>query len=553
MGRDFAGLFNVDVWRPALEKYSAVTQLTIALYDVKEQIVCGPVSSTPIATLFQEHGYDPGLFAECARQCLAQVDTRPAVVVAPSGCLAVVGTSLRLQDQIVAAAVAGYALLDFCQSAPIERLARQAGLPFRLLWEVARRQQPVPERRLILQGELLQVLGDTLLRENYRTRKHEETAAELTATAAAKDEFLAVLSHELRTPLTPILGWARMLRRDSEPAQIERAAQSIERNALLQVRLVEDLLELTRVTHGKIALDMKVLDSGEAIHAAVESISEAAHKKDVTVAIVDPDEPLLVEADADRLQQMFRNVLSNALKFTPPGGAITVVSTREDTHAVIKIRDSGEGIAPAFLPFVFEMFRQQEEGTRRGHAGLGIGLALVKRLTELQRGVVTIASGGVGTGAEVTFKFPLASERQESDPVVTSSLNPLRELDGLGILVVEDVEDSREAIQLMLEHLGAEVFVAGDGIEAMQAVERYDPDVVLCDLRMPRMDGFEFIREVHSIAGHTNLPVIAISGLTSGADRRRTEAAGFEGHINKPFDDVALVAAVGAVIARHRL
>jgi len=552
MERAPTGLFNEDVWRPALAKFGAVTQLTITLYDADEQIVCGPVPPTPLAAVFQEHGSGLDLFAQCARQCLAEADTRPAVVVAPTGCLAVVGTCLRLRDEIVAAAVAGYALLDFCQSATIERLARQTRVPFRRLSEVVRRQQPVPERRLILQGELLQVLGDTLLRENDRTRQHEETAAELTATAAVKDEFLAVLSHELRTPLTPILGWARMLRRDSDPAQIARAAQSIERNALLQVRLVEDLLELTRVARGKVSLDVKVLDLGRAIRAAVDSIADASQNKHVAVTIVDTDEPLLVEADTDRIQQIFRNVLANAVKFTPAGGSINVVSTREGTQAVVKIRDSGEGIAPEFLPFVFDIFRQQEEGTRRAHPGLGIGLALVKRLTELQHGVVTIASGGIGTGAEVTLRFPLASEGQEPDPVVASSLNLQRELEGLRILVVEDIEDSRDAIQMMLEHLGAEVFVAEDGVEALEAVERHDPDVVLCDLRMPRMDGFEFIRQVHATAGRRNLPVIAISGLTSSADRQRTEAAGFEGHINKPFDDVALVAAVGAVIDRRQ-
>ena len=404
----------------------------------------------------------------------------------------------------------------------------------------------------MLQGELLQVLGDALLRENYRTRMHEEVAVELTAAAASKDEFLAVLSHELRTPLTPILGWARMLRGDSDPAQIERAAQSIERNALLQVRLVEDLLELTRVSRGKVTLDLKVHDLGDAIRAALESIADAAQKKGIDLRVVEANEPLLIEADTDRLQQVFRNVLSNALKFTPAGGAITVVWTRAGGEAVIRVRDTGEGIATDFLPYVFDIFRQQEEGTRRSHPGLGIGLALVKRLTELQGGVVSVASGGIGCGTEVALRFPITTDRLEANPVVPPSHHLLRELEGVGILVVEDVEDSREAIRVMLEQLGAEVFVSEDGFAALEAVERHQPDVVLCDLRMPRMDGFEFIREIHSVAAHADLPVIAISGLTSSADRRRTEAAGFEGHINKPFDDVTLVAAVGAVIARRQ-
>lgn len=539
-------LFRPEVWTPALETYGAVAHLTVAVFGRNGRVVCGPTPATPLASLFRNFGYEPGVMAECAQRCLAQDGSRGAVVVKSPYGLAVVGTSLVLNGDVMGAAVAGYALVEFTQTTAIRRLAREAQIPFEHVWDLARSQPPVPERRLILQGELLQVLGNSLLRADFRARQYEATAADLSASNSAKDEFLAVLSHELRTPLAPILGWARLLTVNPDPDWVERAAKVIERNALLQTRLVDDLLELNRWIRGKALLELKVISLGAAVGLAVEAIAEAAEKKGIAVCTLDIHEPLNVRADGDRLQQVFRNVLLNALKFTPPGGRVTVSVVREGNRGVVRIRDTGEGITEEFQPFVFEMFRQQELGTRRGHGGLGIGLALVKNLVEAHGGRVTVGSEGAGRGTLVTIQLPLVTDALVRRPVHST---PARELDGLSILLVEDSEDSLEPTQLMLEQLGSKVVTARDGVEALETIASIPVDLVLCDLRMPRMDGFQFLNELHRMRGGAHPPVIAISSHASAEDHRRSEMAGFTGHVDKPLDEVHILAAVGAAIS----
>jgi len=544
-------LFGSDLWKPALGKYAEATGLAVELFGLDGGVVLGSTHPTPLTALFHEYSFEPGLFAECARRCLGQTELRPAVVVHESHGLTVVGTSLVLDGTVAGAAVAGYALAEFAQVSAVRRWAESAAVPFDRLWNIARKQAPVPERRLMLHGELLQVLGDALLRENHRTRQYEDMVVQLEASASAKDDFLAVLSHELRTPLTPILGWASILKKNASPEQVRRAAEAIERNALLQSRMVDDLLDTARVAHGSLKLDLEILDVAALILSALEASAQQIEKKSIRVEVVHAGGPLLVQGDSGRLQQVFRNILSNAVKFTPNGSRVLIALSREEDSARVVVSDTGVGIAPEFLPFVYEIFRQQEQGTRREHEGLGVGLSLVKRFVEIHKGTTVVTSAGVGRGTEVTVRLPLAGEMEDLDysaPVAAPF--SATALAGLSLLVVDDSDDTRETVCALLQQLGVEVSLARDGREALEAIAKGDPDLVLCDLHMPGMDGYEFIRELHRQPARP--PVVAISGLATEADYQRTREAGFEAHVKKPFDEAAIIAAVGAALGHRR-
>lgn len=544
-------LFGSELWRPALETFSRVTRLTVELYSAgSKSISWGPVHANPLFELIAEAGWDPGIFSECARRCLRQQGERPAIIVSEHG-LTVVGTSFVLDGENAGAAVGGYVSADFPQALAVHRMARKSGIAFARLWALMRQQQPVPERRIALYGELLQLLGDTLLREQERSRQVEQTAERLTAAGAAKDEFLAVLSHELRTPLSPILTWSHILLKSVDP-QVRRGAEVIARNARLQAKLIEDLLDLNRVSLGKVSLDLHPHDLREVLAIAIESITGEAETKGVRLEVELP-EPLRVSGDYVRLQQVFRNLLGNAVKFTPSRGTIRVTGQTADGFVCIRVKDDGAGIDPKFLPHVFGIFEQQEQGTQRSRPGLGIGLSVAKTLTELHQGTLTVASEGLGKGTEALVCIPL-QKTLALEAAATSIAAEDSPFSGLSILAIEDTEDSRVATGYLLESLGARPLLADGGREALRLIDGgATPDLVLCDLRMPEMDGFEFIEALRQRVACAHLPVLALTALAREKDLHDTLAAGFEGLVPKPFEPAALVAAIDAAMVRRQV
>src|SRR5688572_17257895 len=539
--------FGSDSWRTALDKYAEATGLTVRLYGADAEVALDSTHITPLVALFRKHDFDPGLFDACARRCLTQTYSRPLVFADEQHGLTVIGTSLVLEDAVVGAAVAGYALAEFPNAPAVQRWAQSTRLPFYRLWEIMRKKSPVSERRLMLHGDLLKVLGDALLREGYRTQQYQDAVSKLKAAAAAKDDFLAVLSHELRAPLAPIVGWAGVMKKSESLEHVRAAAEAIERNALLQSRMVDDLLDTSRIAHRSISLDLQTQDLSALLRAAVEMSTQEIRKHAIRLEFTDSPQPLFVRGDAGRLQQVFRNIISNAVKFTPSEGNIRIaISGGGGEVAQVTIADSGVGITPEFLPFVFDIFRQQEQGLRRKYDGLGIGLSLVKQLTELHQGTVAISSAGIGTGTEVTIRLPLIAETADRLDRPAESGLAAAQLTGLSILVVEHSEDAREFLRILLERLGATVSTARDGAEALDTTLYFAADVVLCDVRLPRMDGYEFIRELRQRPVHP--PVVAISGLASEDDLRRAREAGFHAHIKKPFDATAVIAAVEAAV-----
>jgi PAS domain S-box-containing protein len=376
-----------------------------------------------------------------------------------------------------------------------------------------------------------------------RRARDEIEAARATAEEAnrLKDQFLAALSHELRAPLQPILGWTEVLRRHTSLDKMTvHALEVIRRNIRQQVRLVDDLLDLSRITHGKITLRFETFDVREQVRAAVEPFEDAAAHRRVELRIALPPDPVLMWGDGARVQQIVTNLVSNAVKFTPADGRVSVRLRASDTEAVIEVEDTGEGIAPDDLDVIFDVFRQA--GGRRG--GLGIGLGLVKRLTELHGGTVIGASPGRHRGARFEVRFPLAAAPLAGPRAGGGAAG---RLDRRSILVVEDNDDTRDVLRFMLEAEGARVSTAATGADGVAAARSLRPDIVLCDIGLPDVDGLEVARAVRGDPALAGARLIALTGYGQAEDVRQAVEAGFVAHLTKPINIDQLLALIADV------
>jgi PAS domain S-box-containing protein len=415
------------------------------------------------------------------------------------------------------------------------------GNPYRLAglgWDVTGRKRAEEEREQLIERE-------------HAARTEAEEANRI------KDEFLATLSHELRTPLTAMLGWLLMLRGNRlDPETSSRALETVERNARAQAQLIEDLVDVSRIAGGKLHLEVQPVDLVSVVAAAVDIVRPAANAKGIQIHVSADAWEGSVFGDPARLQQVIWNLLSNAVKFTSRDGFVYVALRRFESSAELEIRDTGRGIDPEFLPHVFERFRQAESPVTRSHRGLGLGLAIVRHLTEMHGGTVTAESPGEGQGATFTVRIPLAGDQSEADAALEYQQSEREEttttrqpLEGVRVLVVEDEPDARELLALTLECSGARVEAVESAQEALDNLERFKPHVLLSDIGLPVESGYELIRKVRLLsADEARVPAVALTAFATEKDQQLALSAGFQVHLTKPVEPHVLIEAIERLV-----
>jgi len=398
------------------------------------------------------------------------------------------------------------------------------------------------------------VISERELRSQIAASEHARSVAE--EASRLKNEFLATLSQEIRTPLNAVLGWARILRTQTNGKSRAHALEVIERNAVSQLRLVEDLLDMARVISGKLRLDVKAVHLGEVAKEAIEVVRPAAEAKQIAIDTTVDDPLPAVSGDAERLQQVAWNLMSNAVKFTERDGHITVNVRHIGDSVALSVRDTGQGVARDFLPYVFDRFRQADASASRRHGGLGLGLALVRQIVELHGGTASVESAGTNKGTTFEIRLPATAEPAGRSPAKTRDRREAVTLKGVSILIVDDNDDGREMLVAALADFGARIVAVDSAPVALEVLssDQFVPNVVIADVGMPEIDGYGLIRQIRAslVPRVCHLPAIAVTAYANPEDRIRALVAGFQAHVPKPVDAPLLAAAIRTLASRRR-
>mgnify|MGYP003288116254 CR=1 FL=1 len=556
-------LLDPAVWQEGLEKYARATNLAVALVDADGRLLGPCINPRPTWGLLRAQrpaGADPCPFClmqSRPRSCIADALTTDGFHVTRDRTgLVHITVPLVLGQHALGALVAGQVFDQYPEQLVLDHVAVMFGLSPQQVWQLARLEQPVKRATLRVYADLLATLGHTFLQTRYdrlieahrlaeMTRLRDllqQRTQELTEADRQKDEFLATLAHELRNPLAPIRNAVHILQGHipAEP-ELHWGLDVIDRQLRQMTRLIDDLLDLSRITHDMLELRTERLDLTAVLQGAVEISRPLIEVGGQAFVVTLPPEPIALDADPIRLAQVLSNLLNNAAKYTERGGHIWLSAERHGYEAVVTVRDTGTGIPAELLPHIFEMFTQGERSWERPQSGLGIGLTLVKRIVELHGGTIMAQSDGPGQGSAFIVRLPVVHAPSPARPRASPEYEHTTLASSRGILVVDDERLSAASLGMLLRLEGHKIRTAHDGLEAMGVAEEFRPDVVLLDIGLPKLNGYEVAQRIRHQPWGQGMILIALTGWGQEADRRRSQEAGFDHHLVKPVDPSALL------------
>ena len=543
-----ADLLDPANWQEALETFARATNLAVALVDAEGRLLGEYLNHRPTWRLL--HTKKAAAIGRCPfslaplKPCTCVADalaTGGFVAARDQTGLVHFAVPLQLGDHPLGALVAGQVFDQFPEQLPLEQVAKAFGLPRHEVWQLARLEQPVKKDVLRVYGDLLTTLGRTFLLTRYHLIIEAERVAQMTrmsdrlAEADRRNEFLAMLAHELRNPLAPVLNALELMRLcPADSAACARARETASDQLGHLTRLVDDLVDVSRITHGRIQLRKKIVDLAQVVNQAVESVRPLIdiHREELSVSL--PPESIQLEADPTRLVQVLSNLLNNAMKYTEDGGQIWLTAERDGQEVVLRVRDTGIGMAPELLPRVFDLFTQGERGLDRSQGGLGIGLTMVRSLVELHGGCVAGRSEGAGRGSEFIVRLPVLPQALHGPEKAPQGLEPPASSPSRRVLVVDDTISAAESMAELLQLNGHDVRVAYNGPKALETAAGFQPEVVLLDIGMPGMNGYQVAQQLRQLPGLEHTLLVALTGYGQEEDHRRSREAGFQHHLVKP-------------------